>query len=85
MWYIWMLSNARSFDEIEISLLHLKLCFLRSLIDWLTHVCCPSLLEFLDLGNFKYLFVALLLYTPHVLGFCLFNKNIITYKKMHLG
>ena len=53
---IWMKYNARSFDEIETSLLYLKFCFLRSLFDWLRNigdVCCSPLLEFLDLCNFR--------------------------------
>jgi len=56
IWSFWKESNARSFDGIQASLLHLKLCFLRSLFNRLRSMgdcCCSSFLGFLNLCDFR--------------------------------
>ena len=55
MWCLWRERNSRCFEDIERSILDLKLFFFRTLLDWLFALQkkpFPSFIDFLDSCNF---------------------------------
>ena len=79
---LWREINSRCFEDIERSILDLKLFFFRTLVDWLFALqkqSFPSFIDFLDSCNYCIWFLDPL-YTPCVLG-CSFliSIKLITY------
>ena len=83
-WCLWKERNSRCFEDIERSILDLKLFFFRTLLDWLFALqkqSFPSFIDFLDSCNFSIWFIVPL-YTPYVLGGSFFvSIKLITYQK----
>ena len=48
LWCLWRERNSRCFEDKERSISHLKLCFFRTLMDWLAALWNQSFLSFLD-------------------------------------
>ena len=57
MWCIWKERNSRCFEDIECSMLDLKLLFLQTLFDWFSvwrNQPFSTILDLLDFCNFRF-------------------------------
>ena len=60
LWCIWKERNSRCFEDIERSILDIKLLFFRTLLDWFSvwrNHPFSSILDFLDFCNVRFWFV----------------------------
>jgi hypothetical protein len=57
VWCIWRERNARTFEDCEQNVLALKMCFFRTLFDWMSATALFSSISFLEFFFFFFFLI----------------------------